>query len=57
MMKMLIKLIEECLKSPHKIRGRICLICFLVLIIGVLFTLNNFINNPIKTEFHLEKSK
>ncbi len=56
-MKMLIKLIEECLKSPHKIRGRICLICFLVLIIGVLFTLNNFINNPIKTEFHLEKSK
>jgi len=56
-MKMLIKLVKECLNSPHKIRGRMCLICFLVLIIGLIYTVNNFIDNPIKTQFNLEKSK
>ena len=56
-MKTIIRLIEKCLNSPHRIRGRICLICFLVLIIGLIYTVNNFINNPIKTQFYLEKSK
>ena len=56
-MKLLIKLVEQCLNSRHKIRGRMCLICFLVLIIGLIYTVNNFIDNPIKTKFQLEKSK
>jgi hypothetical protein len=56
-MKTIIRLIEECLNSPHKIRGRLCFLCFLVLIIGLIYTFNNFIDNPIKTQFQLERSK
>jgi len=56
-MKTIIKLIEECLSSPHKVRGRMCFLCFLVLIIGLLYTVNNFIDKPINLEGKIERSK
>jgi len=54
-MKTIVMLIEKCINTPHKQRGRLCLICLLVFIIGLFFTINNFITNPVNTEIKLEK--
>tara|TARA_R110001606_G_scaffold245500_3_gene393495 strand:+ start:732 stop:899 length:168 start_codon:yes stop_codon:yes gene_type:complete len=54
-MKKITMLIENCINTPHKQRGRLCLVCLLVFIIGLFFTINNFIANPINTEIKLEK--
>ena len=54
-MKAIVMLIEKCINTPNKQRGRLCLVCLLVFIIGLFFTINNFITNPVNTEIKLEK--
>lgn len=63
-MKILIALnniFKECLRTKHKKRGLACIICmficFALIISGLFYTINNFINKPINTEIKLEKSK
>ena len=63
-MKTIIRLIDflrECLYTDHKKRGMACFICttivLVVFIIGLIYTANNLIDNPIKTQFQLEKTK
>jgi len=54
-MKAIVMLIEKCINTPNKQRGRLCLVCLLVFIIGLFFTINNFITSPVNTEIKLEK--
>ena len=63
-MKTLIKLIDflrECLYTDHKKRGMACFICttivLVVLIAGLIYTANNFIDKPINTNIQIEKAK
>lgn len=57
----LIDLFNRCLESDHKKRGLACIICISVLattfVIGVFYTVNNFINKPINLEGKVERSK
>tara|TARA_Y100000401_G_scaffold29233_2_gene21288 strand:- start:4164 stop:4376 length:213 start_codon:yes stop_codon:yes gene_type:complete len=64
----LVDLLKECVQTIHKVRGRICLVCFLILgvifsagtihiIDGVIDTINNLINKPIKADIKIDKSK
>lgn len=57
----LIDLLKECVQTIHKVRGRICLICFFILFVifalGAFYTINNFINKPIKADIKIDKLK
>ena len=53
MMKVIIRLIDlfqECLETLHKVRGRMCIICFCLVFFGIFYTINNFANGEIKIE-------
>lgn len=63
-MKTITRLIDfllECLYTNHKKRGMACLICttivLVVLILGLVYTANNFIDKPINLEGKIERAK
>jgi len=56
-MKTLIKLIEECVNTPNKIRGRMCIFCVIVFVVGLIYTANNIISKPINFEGKMERAK
>lgn len=63
-MKTIIRLIDfllECLYTDHKRRGMACFICttivIVALIMGLFYTINNFIDKPINVEGKIERTK
>lgn len=56
-MKTILRLIEECVKTPNKVRGRMCIFCVIALVAGLFYTANNIIDKPINLEGKLERSK
>lgn len=63
-MKTIIRLIDflkECVDTDHKRRGMVCLVCstivVVVLLVGIFYTINNFINKPINTNLQIERQK
>jgi len=63
-MKAIIKIIDlfyQCLYTNHRKRGLTCIICICIwitiLLIGVFYTINNFIDKPINLEGKIERSK
>ena len=56
-MKKLIDLFNECLSTPNKIRGRMCIFCVILIVAGLIYTANNIIDKPINLEGKMERAK